>query len=367
MTTLSEILARGSTQDSSIDRRQRLAESLLASGRGAGNPLVAALAGFVGGYQQQTALEDQETEESKLQKQAAEQAQKPQGLFEGNAMDAQVYNILSTKDPTSREYKIAYDIAATPKVQVDAAGNRTVVKPNLSAFLRPGASPTPQPAAQLPGSPVATNIDGTEILQLPSESGQLKTQMDAEGKLRDDYNSQSKPFITQKDAYGRIKQSVKDPSPAGDLSLVFGYMRLLDPGSTVREGEFANAENAAGIPERIRQQYNKAISGEKLTPEQRADFEGRSDKLYKGAETQQKGLMKTYSKLANQYKVKPENVAIDYSYIPESAPETPVGARLPFDAMDPAPNLPLTDPDKPTRPKLTREQAMAELKRRGKL
>ena len=44
---------------------------------------------------------------------------------------------------------------------------------------------------------------------------------------------------------------------AGDLSLIFKYMKMLDPGSTVREGEFANAENAKGIEDSLRALYNK--------------------------------------------------------------------------------------------------------------
>jgi len=34
-------------------------------------------------------------------------------------------------------------------------------------------------------------------------------------------------------------------------------MKILDPGSVVREGEFATAQNSAGIPERIRAKYNR--------------------------------------------------------------------------------------------------------------
>ena len=61
-------------------------------------------------------------------------------------------------------------------------------------------------------------------------------------------------------------------SAMGDLAAIFSYMKTLDPGSTVREGEAASAQNAAGIPERVRNYYNNLISGERLSPEQRADM-----------------------------------------------------------------------------------------------
>lgn len=69
---------------------------------------------------------------------------------------------------------------------------------------------------------------------------------------------------------------------------------MLDPTSVVRETEFANAENAAGIPERIRAQYNKALRGERLTESTRADFVDRAGKIYTSALDQQVDLEDTY-------------------------------------------------------------------------
>ena len=51
----------------------------------------------------------------------------------------------------------------------------------------------------------------------------------------------------------------KDPSAAGDLAMIFTYMKILDPTSVVREGEQATAQNAAGTPERIKNIYNRVI------------------------------------------------------------------------------------------------------------
>lgn len=61
-------------------------------------------------------------------------------------------------------------------------------------------------------------------------------------------------------------------SAADDLALIFSYMKMLDPGSVVREGEFANAQNTAGIPERIVNAYNNALRGTRLTDRQRGEF-----------------------------------------------------------------------------------------------
>lgn len=93
-----------------------------------------------------------------------------------------------------------------------------------------------------------------------------------------------KDFAQQSAAYGRIVASADEPSAAGDLALIFNYMKVLDPGSVVREGEFATAQNAAGVPQRVQALYNNVLRGERLTPEQRKDFVGRAGKLYNSAE-----------------------------------------------------------------------------------
>lgn len=129
--------------------------------------------------------------------------------------------------------------------------------------------------------------------------------------LRKEFTGLSKEFIKQRDAFNRIQASVEDPSAAGDLSLIFNYMKLLDPGSVVRESEFATAQNAAGVPERIRAQYNNIVRGERLTDKTRNDFLDRSDKLFKGANKQHEKRVDTYRGLANRIGADPNQVIID--------------------------------------------------------
>ena len=118
-------------------------------------------------------------------------------------------------------------------------------------------------------------------------------------------------------AYQKIKDSSQNPSAAGDLSLIFGYMRLLDPASTVREGEFANAENSAGVPDTIRARYNKIISGERLAPKQRKDFVDRAGLLYKGQERLHTQRESEYRRLAKESDVDPSSVVVNLRAAPD--------------------------------------------------
>ncbi len=136
---------------------------------------------------------------------------------------------------------------------------------------------------------------------------------DKEKKLRDAYVKQSGEYIKVRDSYGRVLQSAKKPSAAGDLALVFNYMKILDPGSVVRESEFATASNAAGVPDRIRNTYNRVLNGERLADNQRADFVDRAKKLYRGMENQHKRRVGSYEKLATSYGLNSKNILLDLS------------------------------------------------------
>lgn len=141
---------------------------------------------------------------------------------------------------------------------------------------------------------------------------QTQQQAERENTLRDEFNALSKDYRTQSDAYGRVSVSAKDPSAAGDLSMIFAYMKLLDPGSVVREGEQATAANARGIPDAIRNQYNRLMTGERLTDKQRGDFLDRANRLYDQATTDHQKTRTQYEERAQRYGVDPQQVTTEF-------------------------------------------------------
>lgn len=118
------------------------------------------------------------------------------------------------------------------------------------------------------------------------------------------------------DGYDIVKSAANNPSAAGDLSLIFGYMRMLDPGSTVREGEFANAQNAAGLPDQIRNQYNKILSGERLNPAQRKDFLNSARKKYAAQYAAQGRFSNSIRGIANRRGLRSEDIVLDEMFLP---------------------------------------------------
>lgn len=149
-------------------------------------------------------------------------------------------------------------------------------------------------------------------------------------KLRDEFVKLGGEFIEQRDAYGRVVASAKEASAAGDLAMVFNFMKVLDPGSTVREGEFANAAKAAGLGERFIAAANKIDSGQILSEKQRADFLDRAGKLFNTAEVQHNKLRTTYSTLAEKSQLPVDQVVIDLGFVKDGQASSPSGKVLVF-------------------------------------
>ena len=133
-------------------------------------------------------------------------------------------------------------------------------------------------------------------------------------------DSDIRDFKIVRSAYSGIREAARNPSPAGDLSLIFAYMKIVDPGSTVREGEFATAQNTAGVPDRVRNAYNRAISGERLGVAQRADFVGQAGNLYRSRLTAYERARGQYRRLAINHGLDPELVVRDLAIDETPAP-----------------------------------------------
>jgi len=141
-------------------------------------------------------------------------------------------------------------------------------------------------------------------------------------KFQDDYARDSKPYIVMRDAYQRVKSAASKPDAAGDLSMIFAYMKMLDPNSVVREQEYANAQNAAGVPDRIRNAYNYVMEGNRLAPKQREQFIGQAESLFANAKANQQKVRKTYGSRAKQWEI-PESMVLDDDDEPAQTEEKP--------------------------------------------
>jgi hypothetical protein len=161
-----------------------------------------------------------------------------------------------------------------------------------------------------------------------------------------------KMFIDQTQAMERIEASKKDPSAAGDLALIFNFMKMLDPGSVVREGEFATAQNAAGVPEQIRNQWNRIISGERLSPKQRDDMLKQAGNIYQASSDRFGSVRDEYLPIAQQWGINPDLALPSYGWASPSQPAVATSVQQPQYSPDtsPAMSSPLAAQQPPSRP-----------------
>lgn len=141
--------------------------------------------------------------------------------------------------------------------------------------------------------------------------------------LRKEFVDSNKEFRDVRNSWARVQESAESPSAAGDLALIFNYMKMLDPGSTVREGEFANAQNSGGVPDMIRAQYNKIMRGERLSDDMRGDFTNRAEMLYNRQVDQYKQSISEYTRLAQRMGIDPREVIVDLSLVPAKRKQKP--------------------------------------------
>lgn len=174
-----------------------------------------------------------------------------------------------------------------------------------------------------------------------------------EGAMRDDFRQESKNYLVMRDGFQRVKSSSASNTGAGDLAMLYGFMKLLDPNSVVRETEFQMAQSAGSIPERMRAAWLRVISGQRLDPDVRAQFVKEAEAINRQNTADHAKMSGTYRRIAERGGLNPENVVVDYSAAePEPAPEQQTGGTQP--AMlggIPNPMLNSNPPVNPAAPK----------------
>ena len=147
-------------------------------------------------------------------------------------------------------------------------------------------------------------------------------------------NQTVKNFDIAQTQLNKLFAGAKRDSAAGDLSMIFTYMKVLDPTSVVREGEQATAQNAAGIPERVRNLYNKLITGERLTKKQRQDFVKSGIGLFQSNQVAKDAFQKSFETSFNTYNIDKNNVFFDADIRPKKiningqVQDVPSGTKL---------------------------------------
>lgn len=146
--------------------------------------------------------------------------------------------------------------------------------------------------------------------------------------LRDEVNTLTKDYRTVADAYGKIKSAASANNGAGDMSMLYSYVKLLDPGSVVRESEFATAAASGSFGERMQGLVGRVLSGERLPDSLRSDFLAEADKIHTIQRQGYDRVASQYGEIADRSGIKRGDVLVDYG-APSAPVATPSAAASP--------------------------------------
>jgi hypothetical protein len=162
-----------------------------------------------------------------------------------------------------------------------------------------------------------THQPGTSVSVNTGQKG-----LDNTLKLRGDFRSEPiyKAHQEVQSAYSQIKTALDQASPASDLAAATKIMKLLDPGSVVRESELGMAMNATGMVDRLTHYASNIANGTKLTPTQRKDFRTLADNLYGESVKQYNGKRAEYQGISERNGLNVQDVLGGESPMPAAKP-----------------------------------------------
>jgi hypothetical protein len=190
--------------------------------------------------------------------------------------------------PTLENLRLLEKPEADPeKIRYLKALNMPITLENFRKLDKPEALPSEIQILQATNTPVT--FENVQSLRRSSASNvNVDTgQKGFENKMSAKKTFMSEPiykdFNDMKTAYGQVITSLDQGTPIGDVAGATKVMKLLDPGSVVRETELGIAMAASGRMDRLQNYFKLWASGEKLTPTQRDDFKQLSNELYAAA------------------------------------------------------------------------------------
>ena len=159
---------------------------------------------------------------------------------------------------------------------------------------------------------------GAPIKAQPQVQAEIDKLPEAQQKWANDTQSSlmKLPEFTALNEQVKILDEIKElgTTPAADIALIMKYMKALDPGSVVREGEFKTLGNAGSLPTQVQNWYNSYATGNKLTPEVRKEIKSSAEAIVRGSIN---AAQPTIQDIISQAKIRgvPENAVLPQNTI----------------------------------------------------
>lgn len=209
--------------------------------------------------------------------------------------------------------------------KVLGGGAATQAAPAPQTAAAPGVINVRPPKQRERPAPSGYRWDGERLAPIPggpadpstATGRNVENNRKAEANFRKEFDAlpEVKTFKAARQQFNTLRDigQKKNPTPQDDIALIFNFMKTLDPTSVVREGEFATAQNAASISDSVRNQYNKALQGTRLNPQQRRDMVRTAYSNYKNYRDAYNQAAENYRGYARDNGISPDRVARTYT------------------------------------------------------
>jgi len=159
-----------------------------------------------------------------------------------------------------------------------------------------------------------------EIQALQNKAGFDKERFGAEKDLRVEWNKVNYPYAEVRANYNKLvaaltpkydknnKEIKDDTKGVGDMAAVFLFMKMLDPGSVVRESEFQAAQATAGIMDRLGIKVSQLKKGDILSPAQRKDFLNLAKEFMDAGSSLKNETRLNLGQAVDNYSLTPQNI-----------------------------------------------------------
>lgn len=191
-----------------------------------------------------------------------------------------------TLAPGARRYQGGREVAANP------------VEQKLDAMIVTGPDGKPMVNPLWVQAKKATQAPGTVVNINEGQKG-LENALTLRGKFTAEPIYKAHKEVES--AYSQIVGALRQESPVGDMAAATKIMKILDPGSVVRESELGMAMAATGLLDRITNYAQMTLSGQKLTPQQRKDFRQLADQFLASSRGQYEATRSQYESLGQGY------------------------------------------------------------------
>jgi len=245
----------------------------------------------------------------------------PRGMLNGGASPEAVIKAMqlraSMEKPTDERVLKPGEAVFRNGVQAYGLPDKPEAPPEIVKLMKSrDAFPVGSPQYQTIDAAIkkaTTHQPGTTVSVNTGQKG-----FDNTLKLRGDFRSEPiyKAHQEVQSAYSQIKAALDQASPASDLAAATKIMKLLDPGSVVRESELGMAMNATGMLDRLTHYASNIANGTKLTPSQRKDFRTLADNLYGESVKQYNGKRAEYKGIADRNGLSAQDVLGNESQMP---------------------------------------------------